>query len=208
MPRNPEQFEALRDVSRQRILTTAMRMFARDGYEKTTVRKIASEAKISQGLMYNYFGNKAELLRAVFQRSMADVQQSFEPLSATDLSAQEQLAGIITGSFEIVRNNAEFWRLSYGLRSQPAVLAEFAADIRGHADAIRTQLTACFAAGANHAPEIKAAILFAQIDGIAQHYLLDPGSYPLDEVVAELLKQYADGTPSRRRERSRTRVKK
>ena len=41
-------------------------MFARYGYERTTVRKIAAEAKISQGLMYNYFGNKAELLRAVF----------------------------------------------------------------------------------------------------------------------------------------------
>jgi len=170
-------------------------MFARYGYERTTVRKIAAEAKISQGLMYNYFGNKAELLRAVFRRGMADVRQSLEPLSATDLSAREQLAGIINNTFKIIKNNAEFWRLSYGLRYQPAVLAEFAAEIRGYADAIREELTAYFAAARIHPPEIKAAILFAQIDGVAQHYLLDPESYPLGEVAEELLRQYAGPPP-------------
>ena len=192
MPRSPEKFEEIRSLSRERILRTALAMFARYGYERTTIRLIAAEAGISQGLLYNYFGNKAELLRAVFTRSMADVEESFAPLADEQATPAEKVAGLIRRSFEIVRRNQEFWRLSYSLRTQPAVLAEAAADVQLYAQAIRGQLTACFAAAGAPAPEIKAAILFAEIDGIAQHYVLEPDSYPLDAVLDELIAQHAE----------------
>ena len=48
--------------SRQKIINAALFLFAKYGYEKTTIRMIAQKAGVSLGLMYNYFDGKDELL--------------------------------------------------------------------------------------------------------------------------------------------------
>ncbi|WP_067538334.1 TetR/AcrR family transcriptional regulator [Nocardia crassostreae] len=50
--------------TRDVLLSTARRRFAEGGYEKTTVREIASAAGVDPGLIRHYFGSKAELFRA------------------------------------------------------------------------------------------------------------------------------------------------
>jgi hypothetical protein len=40
-------------------------------------------------------------------------------------------------------------------------------------------------------PKLEARVLFALIDGVAQHYVLDPAGYPLEEVVERIVSWYA-----------------
>jgi AcrR family transcriptional regulator len=47
--------------SKQRILAAARANFMRDGYEKATVRTIASEAGVDVAMVYYFFGNKEAL---------------------------------------------------------------------------------------------------------------------------------------------------
>ncbi len=47
---------------RSQILTAALAVFARKGYERATIADIAREAGIAEGSIYNYFKNKADLL--------------------------------------------------------------------------------------------------------------------------------------------------
>ena len=49
---------------REEILAAAMRLFARQGYARTTTREIAQEAGISEGTIYRYFSSKQEILFA------------------------------------------------------------------------------------------------------------------------------------------------
>ena len=44
-------------------------------------------------------------------------------------------------------------------------------------------------------PEILAELLFATIDGVAEHYALDPEHYPLDQVVERFVSLYIGPTP-------------
>lgn len=46
------------------ILTAAQELFAERGYERATVRDIATRAGVNQALLFRYFGNKDELFRA------------------------------------------------------------------------------------------------------------------------------------------------
>ena len=46
------------------IVTSARRLFADTGYEKTSIRDIAAAARVDPALIRHYFGNKAELFRA------------------------------------------------------------------------------------------------------------------------------------------------
>lgn len=51
--------------SREAIQAAARRLFAEEGFAKTSVRAVAKSAGVDPGLVRHYFGTKEELLRAV-----------------------------------------------------------------------------------------------------------------------------------------------
>ena len=58
----------------QRILETAGRLFAEEGFESTTVRSIAAEARVNHALIYYHWGSKKGLLAAVLERNQARIR--------------------------------------------------------------------------------------------------------------------------------------
>ncbi len=56
--------EALSPERRAQILRGAARVFADDGYEGASMSRIAVEANVSKGTLYNYFPSKAALFAA------------------------------------------------------------------------------------------------------------------------------------------------
>ena len=55
------------DTRKQEILSGALSVFARKGYEKTTISDIAKELGISQGLCYRYYASKEEIYDAALE---------------------------------------------------------------------------------------------------------------------------------------------
>ncbi len=52
------------DTRKQEILNSAIRVFAKKGYDKSSISDIAKEAGISQGLCYRYFSSKEDIYDA------------------------------------------------------------------------------------------------------------------------------------------------
>ncbi|MGJ9423815.1 TetR/AcrR family transcriptional regulator [Aeromicrobium sp. CF3.5] len=52
--------------TRQLLVDTALRLFRTDGYQATTMRRIASEAGVSPGHAYYYFTGKDELVHELY----------------------------------------------------------------------------------------------------------------------------------------------
>ena len=181
----------MREQSRTNIQLAAMRLFARHGYENTSVRMIAEEAGIAQGLLYNYYTGKEALLLDVFARSMEDVRHSFGAMDGAN--ADQSIALLIRASFAIVREHLDFWRLTYSLRTQPSLMALLGEAVGGWTSEIIGTLETHLGAAGVANPPIEAAILFATIDGVSQHYALAPDSYPLDAVVDALITRYSKG---------------
>ena len=81
---------------REQILESALRVFARKGFARSTNKDIAIEAGITPGLIYHYFESKEALLQAVIEESSpiqsirslppealaqpADVRRNYRPL--------------------------------------------------------------------------------------------------------------------------------
>lgn len=172
-----------------RILSAALELFARHGYPATSVRMIAEHAGVAQGLMYTYFADKRALLAAVLERGMEDVRASFRAPDPADPPGR-QLEALIRASFELVGRHRDFWRLSYGVRMQPAVLEGMAGEVIAWTGEIRRQLQAHFRALNDPSPAAAAAVLFAAIDGVSQHYVMAPEAYPLEPVTAELVERF------------------
>jgi AcrR family transcriptional regulator len=68
-----------------RILAAAAGVFVADGYERTTIRAVASAAEVDAGLVMHYFGSKQELYRRVIDA--APVPE----VSGTPAEAAEQI---------------------------------------------------------------------------------------------------------------------
>lgn len=77
------------DRRRAQILAAASRVFARQGFHRTTVREIASEAGIADGTIYLYFASKRELLLALLgQLGRVDERPAdFAALAGMDVRA-------------------------------------------------------------------------------------------------------------------------
>ncbi len=66
---------------RQQILAGAARVFAADGYEGASMSRIAAEAAVSKGTLYNYYSSKAELFAAYIEGTCSLViSQVFDDL--------------------------------------------------------------------------------------------------------------------------------
>lgn len=53
---------------RQRLLSEATRLFAKQGFESTSVQEIVVAAGVTKGAMYHYFDSKDDLLHEVYAR--------------------------------------------------------------------------------------------------------------------------------------------
>lgn len=189
-PRTAEQNQALRDETRARIIKASLALFGAQGYERTTVKAIAEAAGVAQGLMYSHFAGKDELLKAIFQQSVQDVYESFA-VAAAGASGPPPVEAIIRAAFALIRERRDFWRLSYGVRMQQSVLATLGDELFAWVETIAATLERSLRAAGVARPEVEARLLFAAIDGVAQHYVIDPQDYPLDAVVEALVARYA-----------------
>ncbi len=100
-------------VTRQKILDSAVGMYASKGYQKTTVDDIAKNAGLSVGVAYRYFKNKKELLLAtleylfqniasltgtdpedVFNGNLSDALAAFENIHIKYRDLHEELEGL------------------------------------------------------------------------------------------------------------------
>lgn len=55
-------WDRTRRLAAQEILQTALRLFAQQGYDETTIAQIAREAGVSQRTLFRYFGTKEDLV--------------------------------------------------------------------------------------------------------------------------------------------------
>lgn len=189
MPRTAQQNQRLRAASQRRLLAAARTTFARLGFDRATIRDIAQEAGVAQGLLYNYFRNKDDLLREVFREGARDVAEAIGA-GAAGGTAGERLERVIRRSFEIVRERRDFWQLSYMVRHQPRTIEVVGGELTAWTAGVRKELeTLLREIGHRDAPAL-ARVLFGAIDGVAQHYVLNPDEYPLEATVQCLVRHF------------------
>jgi AcrR family transcriptional regulator len=59
-------------AARDRLYATALRLIAERGYEETTLRDIARDARVSVGLLYRYFPSKQAVIIALYDDLSAE----------------------------------------------------------------------------------------------------------------------------------------
>jgi AcrR family transcriptional regulator len=191
-PRTAIQNQEVRAVTRAKLLNSALELFASRGYAATSVDAIADAAGVSAGLLYHHFDSKAAVLNAIFEQSLADVQATFAAADQ-ETNPADRLPALLRSAATIVPRHRNFWAVWYGLRMQRDVLKSLGPSVVEFTAAIVRTLERYLADIGCPDAAIEARLLFAQIDGLCQHYVLDPGRYPLEQVIGRLIERYSGG---------------
>lgn len=74
------------------ILDAAVRVFAREGYSKTSVSEIIDEADVARGTFYLYFKSKKDIFTSLLDRFMMELTQNVAKINAHHSHGGEDLA--------------------------------------------------------------------------------------------------------------------
>ncbi|MER7811661.1 TetR/AcrR family transcriptional regulator [Streptomyces sp900116325] len=92
---------------RRELLDTAAEVFAAQGYNATTVRRIADEAGMLAGSLYYHFDSKESMIDEILSTFLTELWEGYDAVLAADLGPRETIEALVTESFrEIDRHRA------------------------------------------------------------------------------------------------------
>ncbi|THA27161.1 TetR/AcrR family transcriptional regulator [Streptomyces sp. RKND-216] len=75
----------------QRLLAAATRLFADQGYDRTSVQEIVEAAGVTKGALYHYFGSKDDLLHEIYGRLLRLQQERLDAVAGREASVESRL---------------------------------------------------------------------------------------------------------------------
>ncbi|MER8033802.1 TetR/AcrR family transcriptional regulator [Streptomyces hydrogenans] len=101
------QANAAAPERRRELLDTAAEVFAAQGYNATTVRKIADAAGMLAGSLYYHFDSKESMLDEILSTFLTELWEGYDAVLAAGLGPRETIEALVTESFrEIDRHRA------------------------------------------------------------------------------------------------------
>ncbi|MFH8623481.1 TetR/AcrR family transcriptional regulator [Streptomyces vietnamensis] len=92
---------------RREILDTAAEVFAAQGYDATTVRRIADAAGLLAGSLYYHFDSKESMLDEILASFLRELWGRYDAVLAAGLDPRQTIEALVTESFrEIDRHRA------------------------------------------------------------------------------------------------------
>jgi AcrR family transcriptional regulator len=155
------------DSSRSAIVRAARREFAERGYERATIRSIATTANVDPATIYHFFDDKNDLLAAALEFPVSEeVIRSLIPTDG-DVSVTALLAGILElwQEPEIAERLTALFRVAV---THPDAAAEVSALLR------KSVLGPLIDGIASDDAELRAGLVGAQIAGLALLRLVIP----------------------------------
>ncbi|WP_350280134.1 TetR family transcriptional regulator [Kribbella sp. HUAS MG21] len=124
------------EQTRELILSTALRLFREQGYGKTTMRAIATEAGVSVGNAYYYYGSKDHLMQAYYDLLQDQHREAVEPVLAAEKAFVPRLAGVLHAWLEVSAPYHEFAGTFFKTAADPSSpLSPFSDESRPARDA-------------------------------------------------------------------------
>src|SRR5205823_13683872 len=117
---------------REQILDVALRVFSENGFAGASIRDIAREAGITEGLIYHYFQSKDELLQTCWKERSWHAHLERILSRSEGVPVGDVLREVVTDFMATLREHAENVRMcAVEMQRNPAMLAEHRERVSG-----------------------------------------------------------------------------
>jgi AcrR family transcriptional regulator len=188
-PKTKEEYEKIRRKRKEAIKAVALELFARYGFHYTSISRIAKEARVSKGLMYNYFDSKEALLESIIMDAVEIGERLMKESLENKATPREQLRGLTEGTILMVKENFHYLKLLIALAFQPDALKSMESFFDKEKDKTIARLSLLFEQMGVEDPEKEAYYYGAVLDGLILHYMQLGEEYPLEEMKKYILKK-------------------
>jgi len=104
MPQTKEEFEVMRETTRQKIKAAALSLFAKKGL-LVTIDEIAKTAALSKDMLYSHYSSKEALIDELIQQAVVISGTSIKEIADRDSSAAVKIKQITAMMCEILSNS-------------------------------------------------------------------------------------------------------
>jgi TetR/AcrR family transcriptional regulator len=189
---------AVHPSSSERILTTALDLFAVRGYDATSVREICEAAGITKPTLYHFYGSKDGVLRALVSAGFDQFRAIVDQGLASPGSFRERLKVITRAVFGAARTQPLLWRFIHGViwappgTTEPPNCTEFYDGVVGSLAAAAEAAVARgeFAAGPI---DVRMLIVMGAISEAATGYVISGRPELTPELADRLVDTIVDG---------------
>jgi AcrR family transcriptional regulator len=101
-----------KEEMRALITRAAMKLFLAEGFEKTSIRRIAEAIEYTPGAIYSYFADKDEILYALHDEGMALLHGALSPVEAIE-DPREALLTCCRRYLQFALDNPEYYDLMF-----------------------------------------------------------------------------------------------
>lgn len=102
-------------TSAERILSTALDLFAMKGYDATAVREICEAAGITKPTLYHFYGSKDGVLQALVNSGFERYRQLVDKALATPGTFRAKVKVVARSLFESATRQPRFWRFMHSV---------------------------------------------------------------------------------------------
>jgi AcrR family transcriptional regulator len=95
------------------ILQVAEALFAEKGFDGTSIRDIAKEAKINIAMISYYFGSKEQLLESIILNRVTDIKLQLDILTLEDLDPLQKINKLIELYIDRINSNRCIYKIMH-----------------------------------------------------------------------------------------------
>ena len=177
-------------IRREQIVRATIRCLAREGYTRLTMKKVAREAGVSQGILHYYFADKQAMLVATLTTVSRDLDRRVAAAqSRTTRDPAARLRALVRACLEVAVRRPEFWVVFlefWGEMVHDRRLREVNAEVYARTRRLIGRLiTEGVRAGRFRAvdPERAAAVVLGLVDGVSLQLTFDPRAFSVTEAA-------------------------
>jgi AcrR family transcriptional regulator len=185
--------------TRECLMHSAARVFARRGLQQASIDEVAEEAGFTKGAFYANFRSKEELFLAMLDERFATRIEEIERVIASEGSTAEKARRAGDLFAQTLRADPEWERLFFEFSMYAARDEDFRQELVTRYRAMRERIAAALAADAAHhdkqmalSPDDVALITSAMSNGFALEKLLEGDAVP-DELYGTMLMVFFAG---------------
>jgi len=99
--------------NREKILQTAEKLFARQGFDGARVDEIAKQAGVNKALIYYYFDSKEKILESILDRHMTEIfrQREVDIVELPELSKEDFVEAMLQKSLAMFEGREDFLKI-------------------------------------------------------------------------------------------------
>lgn len=105
-----ERKEKERNRRKEQILSAAIELVEKQGFEKTTMDEIAELAELSKGTLYLYFRDKSALHQSIKKKGLSLIHTEFLKILQEDINGAEIVRKMALAFLDFIMQNATFTR--------------------------------------------------------------------------------------------------